>query len=427
MSFEEANFPLMFAAVAGFLILARWGCELWLSLLNARHVRRLSGEIPEAFRETMDPETHRKSVEYTLAKHRFGVGQDTCGTLVLLAVLFSGALPWLFGLFQGGLGDGAWGSALTLIGIGLLLSLPGLPWDWAEQFRLEARFGFNTMTPGTWMLDRVKGLAIALLLGTPLLAAMLKLVTVAGDLWWLWAFVVMVAFQILMMVVAPVLILPLFNKFTPLPDGSLKKRLLALAQRTGFQARNIQVMDGSRRSKHSNAFFTGVGRFRKIVLFDTLIDQLRETELEAVLAHEIGHYRLRHIPKLLAASVAGLFVSFAALGWLSRREWFYTAFGFDGADVTPAFLLFALLSGTVTFWLGPLFNRVSRRHEYEADAFAKAAVNDEAPLIGALRKLSGKNLSNPTPHPVYSAFHHSHPTLPEREQAMRTPAAVTLG
>jgi len=221
-----------------------------------------------------------------------------------------------------------------------------------------------------------------------------------------------------MIVLYPKLILPLFNKLTPLPEGELRTRLLALGDRTGFRAQTIEVMDGSKRSAHSNAFFTGFGRWRRIVLFDTLIAQLTPEELEAVLAHEIGHYRRGHIPKTLALAAATMFAGFAVIAWLARSPWFNAAFGFPPGELAPAFLLFGLLSGAATFWCSPLTNLLSRKHEYEADAFARAAVGGAGPMVGALRKLAQKNLSNLTPHPWFSAFFHSHPTLVEREAAL---------
>jgi STE24 endopeptidase len=298
------------------------------------------------------------------------------------------------------------------------LSLSGLPFDWYAQFRLEQRFGFNTATLRLWCLDRLKGLLLTIVLGYPLLALVLQLVEWAGQSWWLWACAVVLGFELLMVVLAPVLIMPLFNKFTPLPDGSLRKRLLRLAERTGFRARSIHVMDGSKRSRHSNAFFTGFGRFRKIVLFDTLIEQLDEPELAAVLAHEIGHYKKGHIPKMLAWSAVSLLAAFGALAWLTGQEWFLRSFGFEAGNLAPAFLLFGLLSGTLTFWFTPLANLWSRRFEYQADAFAAKAIGEGRSLIGALRKLNEKNLSNLTPHPLYSGFYYSHPALVERERAL---------
>jgi STE24 endopeptidase len=222
-----------------------------------------------------------------------------------------------------------------------------------------------------------------------------------------------------MAVLAPVLILPLFNKFTPLPEGALRERLLALARKTSFRAQSIQVMDGSKRSQHSNAFFTGFGRFRKIVLLDTLVGQLAEAEMEAVLAHEIGHFKKKHVVKMVCLSAAGLLAGLYLVSWLARQAWFYRAFGFAPGGLAPAFLLFGLVSGAATFWLSPLVNLWSRHCEYQADAFAAATMGEPGSLIGALRKLSQKNLSNLTPHPLYSGFHYSHPTLLERERALR--------
>ncbi|MGZ8939893.1 MAG: M48 family metallopeptidase, partial [Limisphaerales bacterium] len=244
-----------------------------------------------------------------------------------------------------------------------------------------------------------------------------------GDWWWLWAWASVLGFQLLMVLLAPILIMPLFNKFTPLPEGPLRDRLLRLGERTGFQSKTIQVMDGSKRSRHSNAFFTGVGNFRKIVLFDTLISQLAEVELEAVLAHEIGHYKKKHIPKMLIGSALGLLVAFFTIAQLAKQPWFYRAFGFEPGSIVPALLLFSLLSGVVTFWFTPLFNLLSRKFEYEADAYAAGIMSAPEPLISALRKLNEKNLSNLTPHPLYSGFYYSHPTLLEREQALRALAA----
>jgi len=400
------------------LILARLAAELWLAALNRRHVLAHAGEIPPAFRGIIDEPTYKKSVAYTLAKERFGNIEDTWSTAILLIVLFSGVLPWVFQLFSQGLGQSAWAMAAFLFAAGLAMSLPDLPFDWFLQFRLEEKFGFNTTTPTIWWSDRLKGLLLALALGYPLLVLILKIVQWTGAWWWLWAWGAVLAFQFLMLVLAPVLILPLFNKFTPLPEGALRERLLALARRTQFRAQSIQLMDGSKRSRHSNAFFTGFGRFRKIVLYDTLVQQLTGPELEAVLAHEIGHYKKKHIPKMLAFSAASSLAGFYFISVLARQEWFYRAFGFEPGNVAPALLLFGLLAGTVTFWFSPLIHWWSRRYEYQADAFAARVMSEAQSLIGALRKLNEKNLSNLTPHPCYSGFYYSHPTLLEREQAL---------
>lgn len=401
------------------LIATRRFAQFRLTQLNLAHVRAHADGIPAALRGVMDDFTYAKSVQYTLAHGRFNQFEHSFDALVLMLVLASGVLPWTFTILQPQLGSSAWAMAAILFAVGAALGALHLPLDWYDQFRLEARFGFNTTTPRTWWLDRAKAFLLALVLGYPLLVLVLKLVEWAGALWWLWAWAAVMGFQMLMLVLAPVLILPLFNKLTPLPDGPLRERLVTLAERTQFRARSIQVMDGSRRSQHSNAFFTGFGRWRKIILFDTLIAQLNEAELEAVLAHEIGHYRRRHIPKMLAGSALLSVAGFYALGLLAGQEWYYRAFGFAPGNTAPALLLFGLLAGTATFWLSPLQNSWMRRFEYEADAFAADAVGAVQPLVNALRKLHEKNLGNLTPHPAYSSFYYSHPTLLERERALQ--------
>ncbi len=412
------DFAKVIPWLAAGLILARWLAELWLARLNGRHVLAHADAVPKAFKEIIDEATYAKSVQYTLAKNRLGQFENTYDTGILLVVLFSGVLPWASGISQDRLGQSAWAMSAFLFAVGFVLTLPGLPVDWFAQFRLEERFGFNTTTPRTWWLDRSKGLLLGLVLGYPLLVLVLKIVEWTGAWWWLWAWAAVLAFQLVIAVLAPVLILPLFNKFTPLPEGSLRERLVKLSERTRFRAGSIQLMDGSKRSRHSNAFFTGFGRFRKIVLFDTLIEQLTGPELEAVLAHEIGHYQKRHILKMLAASAVSSLAGFYLIAVLAREEWFYRGFGFPPGSLAPALLLVGLLAGTVTFWLSPLLHWWSRRYEYQADAYAAEMMREARSLSSALRKLNEKNLSNLTPHPVYSGFYYSHPTLLEREEAL---------
>ncbi|HEX3798872.1 MAG TPA: M48 family metallopeptidase [Verrucomicrobiae bacterium] len=412
------NNSQMVAIAALALIVLRWAAQLWLERINQANVRAHAGTVPDAFKDVVDAPTYTKSVEYTLAKGRVSQWEMAYDVFVLIAVLFSGVLPWAFQIFSHSFGNSAWAMAVFLFAVGFALTLPGIPFEWYSQFRLEERFGFNTTTLKLWLLDRIKGFALAIVLGYPLLVLILKLVEWTGAFWWLWAWACMMGFQLLMVVLAPVLIMPLFNKFTPLPEGDLRERLLALGQRTGFRASTIQVMDGSKRSRHSNAFFTGFGSFRKIVLFDTLITQLTAPELEAVLAHEIGHYKKRHIPKMLLWSAVTMLAAFWFISVLARAPWFYHAFGFEPGSIAPALLLFVLLSGVVTFWFSPLAHLWSRRHEYEADAFAAQTMHETQSLVGALRKLNEKNLSNLTPHPYYSGFYYSHPTLLEREQAL---------
>ncbi len=404
-----------------FLLLLKLVTGIVLDWINLRHARSLSGEVPEGFRDFIDLPTYRKSIEYTVAKTRFGVINEIYDAAVLALVLLFGVLPWLYASLSAVLGYGIWGQALVLFVVGLLLGLPGLPFDWWSTFRLEERFGFNKSTQKLWVLDKIKGLLLGFAIGYPLLALLIYLVGAAGTLWWVWGFAVFFIFQLVMVVAYPMFIMPLFNKLEPMEEGALKDRLFALAERTGFKAKTILVLDGSKRSGHSNAFFSGFGRFRRIVLYDTLIEQMDEEELEAVLAHEIGHYKLGHIPKMIAMSAVTTLAMFALLGWLSASRWFTEAFLFQDADagmIVPVLLLFMLLSGLLTFWLSPLSSRMSRKHEYEADAFARDAMGSAAPLSRALRKLHKENLSNLTPHPIYSGFYYSHPTLLEREDSL---------
>lgn len=402
-------------------IILRLVAQLVLARLNAAEVNRHRDRIPAVFAGVMDDATYRKSVEYTLARSRFGQLEDIWDAAILALVLFSGVLPawWKFWHTRIAPAESAWGGALFLVLVSLVLALPGLPFDWWSHFRLEERFGFNRSTPRLWVTDKLKGAVLSLLLGFPLLWLLLQLVAWIGPWWWLCAWAVFFGFQLVMIVVYPMWILPWFNKLTPLPQGELRTRLLGLAEGANFPARTIQVMDGSKRSGHSNAFFTGFGRWRRIVLFDTLIAQLQPAELEAVLAHEIGHYKLGHIPRMLAVSAALTLGAFWLVGWVANTPAVFAAFGFTTPGVAVALLLLSLVGGVFTFWLAPVSSYFSRRHEYQADAFARRLIGAAGPMIAALQKLTRENLSNLTPHPIYSAFHYSHPTLAERERALR--------
>lgn len=405
----------------------KWGVETWLESLNRGAVQSWlkSGKIPEDLQGLMDEEKALKSGPYTLAKSRFSQWESLWDLGILLTALALGWFPGWFDYARETLGDSvmAHGAFMMLAFLGL--SLFSIPWEYAFQFKLEERFGFNKSTINTWISDKIKTWILSLALGVPVIALLLKISRQAGDSWWIWAWVALTGIQLVMMAVAPSLILPLFNKFDPLPEGELKDRLLALGEKTGFNAKTILVMDGSRRSSHSNAFFTGFGRWKKIVLFDTLIEALEPVELEAVLAHEIGHYKKGHIPKSLIFSTLGTGIGFWILAQLAQAQWFYDAFGFESVSesnpwITPAFFLFALLSGAVTFLLQPVFNLWSRKNEYEADGYAFQTMRSAEPLIGALKKLNEENLSNPAPHPWYSAFYYSHPTLLERVRFLKS-------
>lgn len=403
------------------LLVLKYATSTILDVINLGYVKRQSAAVPENFRDFIDLPTYQKSTDYTVAKTRFGLVNDLYDTIILAVVVLSGLLPWLYTSLSALLGMGIWGQALVLFLVAVILGLPGLPFEWWSTFRLEERFGFNKSTQKLWIVDKVKGFALGFVIGYPLLALLIFLVTSAGDLWWVWGFAVFFLFQLVMVVAYPMFIMPLFNKMEPMEEGELKDRLFALADRTGFKAQTILVIDGSKRSGHSNAFFAGFGRFRRIVLYDTLIEQMGHEELEAVLAHEIGHYKMGHIPKMIALSGVTTLGMFALLGWLAGGTWLAEAFFFSedvAGEFVPVLLLFMLLSGLLTFWLSPFTSLWSRKHEYEADAFARDAMDSAEPLIRALRKLHKENLSNLTPHPLYSRFYYSHPTLLEREGSL---------
>lgn len=403
------------------LIGLKYAMGQYLDGLNLRHALSRRHQVPVPYQDFIDLQAYQKSIDYTVTKTRFSRYQAAFDDGLLVVVLLTGFLPLLYTGLTCVLGEGIWGQSLVLIAILALLSLPSLPFDWWSTFRIEQRFGFNKSSIALWLSDKAKGALIGFVFLCPLLALLLYCVESAGEVWWMWGFGLFFSFQVLMVVLYPMFILPLFNQLKPMAAGDLRERLFALAERTGFQAQTILVMDGSKRSGHSNAFFAGFGRFRRIVLYDTLIDQMSVDELEAILAHEIGHYKLGHIPKMIAVSALSTFALFAGLGYLSQSDWLTRAFFFEGAAANafvPVLLLVLLLSGVVGFWLSPLTSRLSRKHEYEADHFARDAVGSPDPLVQSLRKLHKENLSNLVPHPRYSAFYYSHPTLLEREHSL---------
>lgn len=407
------------------LLVLRTVTAWWLDQRNIREVRRWASEVPPPAAGRVDEEEHRRSTAYSLEKLRFGQIEGGVEALLLGVWIGAGLLALLYGAFAGVLGYGVWGQASAVVALMLVLSVPNLPFSWWSTFRIEQKYGFNRSTIGLWISDLLKGLVLSAALGIPILAGLFAIILALPTTWWIWAALALIAVQLLLMILYPRLILPWFNKLSPLPEGELKDRLMALAERTGFRARTIEVIDGSKRSGHSNAYFTGFGRFRRIVLFDTLMEQLEPEELEAVLAHEIGHYRCGHIPKLLLISTVSTLLLFGVVFWLSRDAGFISAFGFFGTEdlptlamIVPTFLVVTLTGGLVSFWTGPLFNRVSRAFEYEADRFAREAMGGARPLVEALWKLHRENLSNLTPDSLYSAFYYSHPVLTERTRAL---------
>ncbi len=425
--------PRSITGLALVLILLEFLVEFILNELNLAYVRRRAaeGKLPEFIAGVMTPEDYAKSVEYTLAKGRFQRWASIYGTFVTLWILFGGLLPALDSWAQPlAAGFPPWAHAAGIIfclSVGLILSLAGLPADLYSTFVLEERFGFNKTTPRLYLIDKVKGLVLALVIGVPFLFAVLWLMDAMGEYWWLWVFLFILGFQLLMVVLYPTLIAPLFNTFEPLPEGELRRRILELANKLGFKTSGIFTMDGSRRSAHSNAYFTGLGKSKRIVLFDTLVQQMTVDQALAVLAHEIGHYKMKHIRRMLVLRSLYLLIGLYVLSLLVDYEPLFIAFGFAGASRHVALVLFSLLSGPATFYLHPLMNYVSRKHEYEADRFAVDTLKDPKPMEESLIKLTIKNLSNLTPHSWYSAYHYSHPTPAERIAALRAAAPQREG
>jgi len=401
--------------------------EFILNELNLRHVRaRLEQQrVPEFFEGKIAPQDYLKSAHYTLAKGRFQRWAQVYGSLVALFILFGGPLPSLDGLSRdiGGLFPAGFKAQgiFFCFAVALSFSLSSLPTGLYSTFVIEQRFGFNRTTLKLYFIDRLKGLLVSLVIGAPFLLGVLYLMEESGRHWWLWAFMLILAFEILMVMLYPTLIAPLFNKFEPLKEGELRARILALAEKSGFKTSGIYTMDGSRRSTHSNAYFTGLGKSKRIVLFDTLLEQVTPEQGLAVLAHEIGHYRLKHIRKMLALQGIFVFAGLYILSLLIDYEPLFRAFGLVPSS-HAALVLFSLLSGPFTFYLAPLMNFLWRRHEYEADRFAAKILEEARAMEEALMNLTAKNLSNLTPHPWYSAYHYSHPSPAERIRAIRRQA-----
>ncbi|HEX9049499.1 MAG TPA: M48 family metallopeptidase [Anaeromyxobacter sp.] len=402
--------------------LAQLGIETALLLVNLRHVAAARG-VPPALAGAVDAATAERSHAYTLANGRFALVEGLTGAAATLAVLLSGVLPWLDGALARAGVEGANRFVAFLGLLALASSVASLPFGAWRTFVLEARFGFNRTAPRTWLADRAKGLLVEVALGVPLLYAVYGFMRFAGRLWWVWLFVFLSAFQLFMLWLYPAVIAPLFNRFQPLPDGALRARLEALAREAGFRNRGLYVMDASRRSGHSNAYFTGILRPR-IVLFDTLVERMSVDEAASVLAHEIGHYRAHHVHRRLAVGLASTLAALLVLSRLVPWPPLHHAFGFAQPTLHGAVALLALGGGAFVFWLQPLASVLSRRHEYEADRFAVRFARAPAALKSALLRLNGENLSNLHPHPWYSAWHYSHPVLVERLAAIDRAAAA---
>ncbi len=386
--------------------------KLWLNARQVRHVAEHRGEVPQAFVGQITLNDHQKAADYTLAKAKVAQIDILVDAFVLVGWTLLGGLSALNATVLTFMSPGLWQQVVLILAFSLVGGLIDLPLSLYQTFVLEQKFGFNKMTWRLWFTDALKGLILGLVLGVPLIAMVLWLMQAGGVYWWLWTWCALVFWQLFLMAIAPNVIMPLFNQFTPLEDEALKARVNALMQRAGFTAKGFFVMDGSKRSAHSNAFFTGFGASKRVVFFDTLLKQLTPAEMEAVLAHELGHFKHRHIFKMMATSFVMTLLGLALLGYASQQIWFYTGLGvmpnLMGSNEAVALLLFMLVVPVFTFLLAPLSSWRSRVQEYEADAYA-VSQTPAADLSSALLKLYQDNASTLTPDPLYVKFYYSHP------------------
>lgn len=416
MTEPSLAFTLLFAALLMLGLLTKF----YLATRQIRHVARHRNQVPAAFAATIALASHQKAADYTVAKTRLGLLETAFAAALLLGWTLLGGIDLLNqAVMRSGLADyGTLVPQLALLAaFGLISGLLDLPFTLYKTFRLEERFGFNKMTPRMWLADLVKSTLVGAVIGLPVVALILWLMGSAGTLWWLWTWVAWMGFNLLVLVLFPTVIAPLFNQFKPLDDEVLKGRVTALMQRCGFAAKGLFVMDGSKRSAHANAYFTGFGAAKRVVFYDTLLRQLNPAEVDAVLAHELGHFTHKHILKRIAVMFAMSLVGFALLGWLSTQVWFYTGLGvrpnMAGSNDALALLLFLLVVPLLSFFVSPLMALSSRRHEFEADAYAIAQTNGRD-LQSALLKLYQDNASTLTPDPVFVKFYYSHPPASER-------------
>jgi STE24 endopeptidase len=395
--------------------------ELWLAQRQVAAVLAHRDRVPEPFAHQISGDDHRKAAEYTIARVRFGRIGTVLNAAVTLALTVGGGIAILDALWRGTGWGQPWLGVAMIATVACVTMIVDLPLSLWRTFRLEARFGFNRTTPMLYLVDLGKGLLLAALLGGPLVLATLMLMGHTGRWWWTWVWCAWLAVSLLIIWAWPVLIAPMFNHFSPLQDPALGARIEALLERCGFRSKGVFVVDGSRRSTHGNAYFTGIGRNKRIVFFDTLLQQLAPAEVEAVLAHELGHFRLKHIRQRLLVSAGTSFLGLALLGWLAVRPAFYAALGVPVPSAHAALLLFAFAAPVLTFLVSPLGALWSRRHEFQADRFA-ASHASATELATALVKLYRDNASTLTPDPLYAAFYYSHPPALERIQRLQTSA-----
>lgn len=405
------------------LLIAGLLTRLWLSSRQIRHVARHRHAVPAPFAARVSLAAHQKAADYSLAKLRLELFEMAWNAALLLGWTLLGGLDWLNQLLRSQLGDGLLQQVALLAGFFAITALLELPWTWVRTFRVEQAHGFNRMTLGLWLADGLKSAAVGAAIGLPFAALLLWLMEAAGSLWWVWSWAAWLSLSLLTLLLYPTLIAPLFNRFEPLADATLRQRIEALMARCGFRSRGLFVMDGSKRSSHANAYFTGFGPAKRVVFFDTLLQRLAPGEIDAVLAHELGHFSRRHLPKRLVLMGSISLLGFALLGLLSGQFWFYSGLGVRPNLVAPsdalALLLFINVAPLASFFLTPLLSQLSRRQEFEADAYACAHA-DGQDLASALVKLYQDNASTLTPDPLYARFYYSHP--PAAERLERLPA-----
>jgi STE24 endopeptidase len=416
------NASLTLTLTLAVALVAHVALKLWLNARQVRHVAAHRSEVPAAHAQAITLGDHQKAADYTLAKAKLSQMDIVLDAAVLVAWTLIGGLDALNQLLLGVMGPGMSQQIALIVAFMVIGGVIGLPLSLVQTFGVEQRFGFNKMTPALWTSDLLKGLLVGALLGLPLLWVVLWLMDFGGSLWWLWTWCALVGWQLFLMAIAPNVIMPLFNKFTPLEDESLKARVQGLMQRAGFKAKGFYVMDGSRRSAHSNAFFTGFGASKRVVFFDTLLKQLSPAEMEAVLAHELGHFKRKHILKMMVVSFTTTLAGLALLGWLVQQVWFFTGLGVTpsmvGGNNALALVLFMLVVPVFTFFIAPLSSWRSRQQEFEADAYA-VAQTPAADLASALIKLYQDNASTLTPDPWFVKFYYSHPPASERLARMQ--------
>ena len=413
----DISYLNLFTGLFVVVLLAGMLVRFWLAGRQMRHVAWRREHVPEAFAGVISQAAHQKAAAYTIAKNQFDLWSSVYSAAILIGWTLLGGLGLLNYTLLERIEHPMWQQLSLLAAFFLINGLLELPLGWFQTFRLEERFGFNKSTIGLWLGDIVKGTVMAAVIGLPLAALFLWLMQEAGSLWWLWAWGLWVVFNLLLMVIFPTFIAPLFNKFKPLEDGELALRVQQLMQRCGFNAKGLFVMDGSKRSAHANAYFTGLGHSTRVVFFDTLLARLQPDEVEAVLAHELGHFHFRHIAKRLIAMFALSLAAFALLGWLYNQVWFYTGLGVVPNMMSPnaalALILFMLVTPVFGYFLSPLMAQLSRKHEFEADAYAVRQTGNKA-LPDALLKLYEDNASTLTPDPLYVKWYYSHPPASER-------------